>query len=266
LIDPEKIEEANARGSLPAGGFPMDDIRFNFDLAGGALMDLGTYTISALRGIFRHDPTRCTSATARLVPAPFDQRCESAMEATYDFPNNGVGKMAADLAGRVKYEKGKGGWWAWLFNGWPDLRTDLPPWVSVKMRAEHSAEGDNSVTKQKEITFHNFMGPHGGHRIETNTTITYRNAQGKVFDVKKQVETKKQYVWPEGKGGGVTGEEFWTTYRYQLEAFVDRVKGRNGSGVWLDGEDSIAQMEVIDRTYEKAGLAIRPRRTELDRW
>jgi hypothetical protein len=43
-----------------------------------------------------------------------------------------------------------------------------------------------------------------------------------------------------------------------LEEFINKIKGRQGSAVWIDGEESIAQMETIDRTYEKAGLEPRP--------
>ena len=39
---------------------------------------------------------------------------------------------------------------------------------------------------------------------------------------------------------------------------MNRVKKRKGSGVWVDGEDSIRQMEMIDATYLKAGLPLRP--------
>lgn len=39
-------------------------------------------------------------------------------------------------------------------------------------------------------------------------------------------------------------------YRYQLESFVDKVKGRQPR-TWLDGEDSVANMEWIERIYEK---------------
>jgi hypothetical protein len=39
---------------------------------------------------------------------------------------------------------------------------------------------------------------------------------------------------------------------------VNKVRGREGSGVWMDGEDSIKQMAMIDSAYEKAGLPIRP--------
>lgn len=41
--------------------------------------------------------------------------------------------------------------------------------------------------------------------------------------------------------------------RYQLEAFVDKVKGRDPVH-WVTPESSIAQMETIDAIYAKAGL------------
>lgn len=43
-------------------------------------------------------------------------------------------------------------------------------------------------------------------------------------------------------------------YRYQLESFVDKVKGRQPR-TWLDGEDSVANMEWIERIYEKVSLS-----------
>ena len=54
------------------------------------------------------------------------------------------------------------------------------------------------------------------------------------------------------------GEKSWSTYRYQLEEFVNRVKGRDGSGAWIQGEESIKQMDMLDKTYEKAGMELRP--------
>ena len=67
----------------------------------------------------------------------------------------------------------------------------------------------------------------------------------------------KEYV-------GKVGNASWSTYRHQLEAFVDRVRGRNGTGIWIKAEDSIKQMEVIDGAYRKAGLPVRPSRTLHD--
>jgi predicted dehydrogenase len=217
-------------------------------------MDLGTYNLSAIRGIFGADPTEITSATPRLMPQPHDQQCEEAMEASYTFPNGGTATISCDHFARVN--KKTGTWLSWLLHGWPNLiPPGLPPSCSVTLREKHGVEDDVNITTQKKITMDNFMGPHIGHKIRIDTTTTYRSQSGAVVKTEKHTETKKAYTWPEGKG---EGEDWWTTYRYMLEAFVDRIKGREGTGAWVDEEESIRQMEVIDKTYEKAGMAIRP--------
>ena len=40
------------------------------------------------------------------------------------------------------------------------------------------------------------------------------------------------------------------SYRYQLEAFVDKLKGREPA-TWVSGKESIENMRVIDMIYEK---------------
>ena len=65
------------------------------------------------------------------------------------------------------------------------------------------------------------------------------------------------------------GEEWWTTYRYQLEAFVRMVRDvdRKGKaqaekeykGPWMTMEESVKIMEVIDDVVEKARLPKRGR-------
>lgn len=42
-------------------------------------------------------------------------------------------------------------------------------------------------------------------------------------------------------------------YRYQLEAFVDRVRGRTPQH-WYDALDSVADMVWIEKVYEKVTL------------
>ena len=43
------------------------------------------------------------------------------------------------------------------------------------------------------------------------------------------------------------------SYRYQLEAFVDKVKGRQPTS-WMDGEDSESNMEWIENVYERVWI------------
>jgi hypothetical protein len=43
-------------------------------------------------------------------------------------------------------------------------------------------------------------------------------------------------------------------YRYQLEAFVDKLRGRT-PGHWFDAQDSITNMEWIEAIYKEVGHA-----------
>lgn len=261
LLDQPNIASAKVTAYVPGGLFPKDDIRFIYDLSGGTLMDLGTYDVLALRQIFGTEPEECIEAVPRLMPKGFDQNCDESMHATFRFPNGGTGELLCDLAARGGYPL------SWLTGSLPSLRL---PKCSVVHREvvvqDPSLAADSGLEHVvvKSVNMSNFMAPQFWHRIEVEEAHTIRHATTKA--VQKQWNEKSShvgYTWPKTAAGeGVrAGEEYWTTYRYQLEAFVDRVKGRSGSGVWMDGEYSIAQMAMIDSAYQKAGLPLRPTST-----
>lgn len=50
---------------------------------------------------------------------------------------------------------------------------------------------------------------------------------------------------------GDRGEQYWSTYRWQLEGFVDKLRGRTPTH-WVTNDSSIDQMKTIDAIYEKA--------------
>lgn len=68
------------------------DIRYRFDLAGGAAMDVGCYAISAVRFLAGSEP-EVVSARARLKGEQIDR----AMEATFRFDGGGTGRMTCSL-------------------------------------------------------------------------------------------------------------------------------------------------------------------------
>ncbi|KAI8969882.1 NAD-P-binding protein [Trametes punicea] len=70
----------------------------------------------------------------------------------------------------------------------------------------------------------------------------------KVKPRKGSSRTEKVYKHPDG-----SGETSWTTYRYQLEAFVHKVRGRKPQ-YWTDTTTTIAQMEAVERIYAAAGM------------
>jgi hypothetical protein len=70
----------------------------------------------------------------------------------------------------------------------------------------------------------------------------------------QSARTEKAYTFKEGKMEG-KGEDWWSTYRCQLEAFVDKLKGRTPQ-TWLEQDDAVSNMEWIERVYEKVSLDI----------
>lgn len=92
-----------------------------------------------------------------------------------------------------------------------------------------------------KVELFNFVGPMFYHTI----TVMRIDEQGR-----KTVRKEKAYVFSDNSSARMKGQEWWSTYRYQLEAFVDKVKGRKPQ-IWITKEDSIANMEWIEKIYAK---------------
>ncbi|TVY31378.1 D-xylose 1-dehydrogenase (NADP(+)), partial [Lachnellula subtilissima] len=56
LISSPHVEKVDVEFNAPSGFFAKGDIRWRFDLAGGAMMDIGSYTVSCLRDVFGAEP------------------------------------------------------------------------------------------------------------------------------------------------------------------------------------------------------------------
>jgi predicted dehydrogenase len=72
------------------------DIRFRYDLAGGATMDVGCYTINLLRHLAAAEP-RVTAATARLSSPDVDRY----MEARFAFEDGRTARLTCSLLSPV---------------------------------------------------------------------------------------------------------------------------------------------------------------------
>ncbi|PSN69848.1 NAD(P)-binding protein [Corynespora cassiicola Philippines] len=254
--DPADIHDTEAINTFPAGWFSTDDIRFTYALSGGTLMDFGAYSVHSTRRVFRSEPEDVAEAGYRALPEGADPLCEEAVSATFRFQGGATARVEADLRAR-------GGYWApSLTWGWPGFgeRVVMPTfWVRGRARRVGvAAEGGVEEWVRRVVVMHNYMMPNLYHRIDVVTVTEFRDPaqRGKVVRTKEETEFVKSYKWPDGEGK--KGEEWWSTYRYQLEEFVNRVKGREGSGVWIEHEDSVRQMELIDKTYLKMRLPVRP--------
>lgn len=111
----------------------------------------------------------------------------------------------------------------------------------------------------RKVTDDNFVIGAFWHRIIVEDEFEIRTTgSGELVKKWSTREVKKTYTFKEA-GLDRPGEKYWLTYRYMLEEFVNRIRKREGSGAWVDGEDSVKQMKMLDMAYEKAGLPPRKR-------
>ncbi|CAL3962765.1 unnamed protein product [Diplocarpon coronariae] len=247
LLDSQTVVSAHAVMSCPRFVFPDTDIRFDYEVSGGVTMDMGPYAVLFLRLVFGAEPTRCINAVPRLMPEGSDQRCDQAMVARWQFPNGGYGSFDIDLSSR--------GWGGIPTFGWPKCEVVHG---ETTIDDEGLGEGEEHVVI-KTVTFWNFVMPTLWHRIDIMERHIIRTSPDrKIFKTWTTTRNKKVYTW-EDESRRVEGDESWSTYRHQLEQFVDKVRGReSSSGLWMDAEDSVRQMAMIDSVYEKARLPLRP--------
>ncbi|KAG5647499.1 hypothetical protein DXG03_009436 [Asterophora parasitica] len=220
-----KLKHISATMAMPRGFLKANDIRFDYKLGGGAMMDMGCYTLNCIRYMSSSNPTSVFTAEHELhtpasAEASFKPNVDRATTAQLALPNDVTATLKCDLATPVSY----------------CIIPSLP-----QLSATVTLEGG-------VIELYNYVLPTVYHSIKVHT-----KAGGKAG--KRRVE--KAYTFAEGNLEG-KGEAWWTTYRYQLEAFVDRVKGRTPQ-TWVDKDDSIANLHWIEQIYAKTGLGSRPR-------
>ncbi|KAI3323853.1 hypothetical protein HD806DRAFT_76259 [Xylariaceae sp. AK1471] len=249
-VTPSAVASAKTSLAVPRGMIGSDDIRYNFNLGGGAMMDLGAYTASALACIFGSAAEECVSCETGLGTGT-DPRCDRWYRARYRFPNGGVGEMEGDLNAL----------WHKLTPGIhvthkPMVITPGEAGVGVKIR-----EGEE-VLRTRKIHFNNFAMPSLFHSITVVDEFAVREMGEETRPRKtwKTSRTLKAYTWRATGLEGLEkqpGEPYWTTYRYQLEQFVNKVRGRD-TPQWVEGGDSVITMRMIDMAYTAAKLPLRP--------
>jgi len=88
-----RIEHIDSGLEIPGKLVKPDDIRFQPDLAGGAMMDLGTYCLSALRWIAAEEPKIIAASAALAAP-----EVDSSMRVRLAFPSGSEGTFRCSLA------------------------------------------------------------------------------------------------------------------------------------------------------------------------
>jgi predicted dehydrogenase len=244
VLDPPNVSHAIAKAMVPSYIASDDDIRFDYSIGGGALLDLGTYPLASIRDAFSAEPEECIEAS--LTPmAPPREKCDHTFYAKFRFPNGGIGEVYGTLrAPKSQFSL-------------PTVTVTHKP-VPAPEEVERAESKDVEVTRTRTVTFCNLMWPTNYHYITVEDKFEIRDASSlKVKREYTKTETKKAYTFRE-MDQDVAGEIHWSTYRYMLEEFVNKIKGRKGSGVFISHKESIAQSCALDMIYRKSGLGVRP--------
>jgi predicted dehydrogenase len=204
------------------------------------MLDLGTYPMYALRHIMGTEPEECTACMIRRAPSPHEL-CDEVAEATFRFPSGKIGTAKMDMRAPI---------------------TTFPTFDLTVSHNEMKVEDTNLPKDQakfvtKTLYLCNFLRASFWHRIEAVHEFCIRDeTSGRLIKQWTTKETKKIYTF---KDAGIERESqpYWTSYRHQLEQFVNQIRHREGSGLWVSSDDSLAQAKMIDMAYRKSGLPLR---------
>lgn len=194
-------------------------------------MDM-TYALSFTRfALHAQTPKQITSATAQ--PLNSDPRVDEAMHSHLVFEGPKNSNSAHQVPSRVYTDMNR----APAYGGLVSRFWELP---SIEVETECAI-----------IYYYNAMMSHAYHDISIMDKTT-----GKTRYVKQY--SGGAFWGPRNtSSGGKGGSSTWSTYRWQLEAFVDAVQG-NTPAFWIPGDESIWQMQSLDAIYKAAGLPVRP--------
>ncbi|KAJ4419202.1 hypothetical protein N0V82_005109 [Gnomoniopsis sp. IMI 355080] len=240
-LDGPNVTHAHATAYVPSFVVKETDIRFKYDLGGGALLDLGTYPLAALRAAFGSEPIECIDARLTGM-APPRERCDHTFSAKLLFPNGGIGEIDGTMRAT-------------------NMRLYLPT-ITVSHRPVAAPEvGERGpgtkTTRTRKVVFYNYMFATMYHRIDVVDEFTVTNEQsGTIIQRFTKTEHKKAYTFRE-MGLEQPGEIYWSTYRYMLEQFVTSI--RKKEDVFVSPQDSILQAQALDMVYEKSELGARPK-------
>jgi hypothetical protein len=121
-------------------------IRYEYELVGGSLLDIGTYVVTAIREAFGAELVECLDAKATMH---LDSKTiDEALKATFRFPNGGIGSINGDLARQ-------GGM------GLPKLEMPkiLVEQREVEVKGSAKAGGGEAHYKARAVTYLGFSGP-----------------------------------------------------------------------------------------------------------
>lgn len=240
FIDPADVLHVHTDSMVPWVLAGKDGIAFNYNLSGGSMMMIGTYNFGLLRMIFEDEPLACLDCKTNTFAE--GGKCDYQFHAKFKFPNGGIGEAKTTMRGSLLWKPS-------------EARVTMKECVVPDLTIPETQE----KVRSRQVTLHGFIHAFIWHRVDVKDSYNIRDkSSGKVIKKWTDAQSHKAYSYDEAGGvlSGVPGESWWMSYRYQLEAFVNRVKGWK-TQCWVSGEDSRNQSKMLDMAYEKSGLGVR---------
>lgn len=243
LIEPQDVIYASSNAVLPWWLVGKESSAFSYDLAGGNIISLGTYNLCALRLLFGSEPEECIECETKGYTDGIHDKCDWEFRAKFRFPNGAIGEASSSMKGGTILK--------------PSSVTTIT-WEVVIF--DETLPTFQERVQTREVTLWGLIHGTIWHRIDVTDNFIIRDRRDqRVIRKWQEKSSRKAYTFQEAGGEFVDlpGEPYWLSFRHQLEQFVNRVKGRR-TVHWISGEDSVAQMRMIDMVYEKSGLGPRP--------
>uniref|UniRef100_A0A7S3QWU4 GFO/IDH/MocA-like oxidoreductase domain-containing protein n=1 Tax=Dunaliella tertiolecta TaxID=3047 RepID=A0A7S3QWU4_DUNTE len=248
-----KVEPCALQVLIPKWVFGDTNIRFLEELAGGAMMDAGTYAVSIMRLLTGSEP-RVESASASMRPG--SKVVDGAMRARLSWDSGIAGTLHASL----QHE-------GWLpvtevqvegERGCLTCKGFIVPFFGNSLRVTTTQAGSMVLSDPAALSYD--KGAAATAAAMSNPAFTGSKS--------KQGEEKRgrgdQVQWTER----VFGEKQQTSYYHQLERFTtdlqllegrraDRDAGNVKAACAFDAYDSVANAAILDACFEAAGLPLR---------
>ncbi|KAL2168140.1 hypothetical protein VTG60DRAFT_355 [Thermothelomyces hinnuleus] len=253
---------------LPATFDKDKDLQFRLEHSGGARLDMG-YATSLMRAIYGVDPVKCLRSEVDVADSADSYGEHTQYDLTWLFPGGAVGEMK----GVVVLGKRM---------GVPVLSRDAGVTIEVLHRrlevpvgeaaaaaaaaatSPSNALADRRMQVTRRVTLRYRDGPPSRHRLTIEEEAVFCDREtGRVVHRTRGSKSLSAYTLRAADRANRSLPEskpYWTAPLYQLDAFVNRVRGTSPSprSAWVTPADSLARARAMDDGLRAAGIVPPP--------
>ncbi|CDM38509.1 unnamed protein product [Penicillium roqueforti FM164] len=101
FITPADIVHFHTDFMVPWLMLEKDNIGFNYKLAGGSMMIIGTYNFGVISIIFNIEPEECLTCEPGIFGDSIHNQCDTNFKAKFRFPNGSIAEASTTIRGPI---------------------------------------------------------------------------------------------------------------------------------------------------------------------